>query len=155
MRGGNFTPSPGFAPMGAVLMRYNYNFRFGVSIRRLHKLSRIQNSLRVERLLHHAMQLAHFLGNRQRSPALLRDVDAVFAGDGAASREHLSEQLVQRRLGTRFGAGLLEVHHYVGMNVAVAGMTETSELQSVFFLQTGGKSEKVLEAAARHDDVLV
>ena len=68
--------------------------------------------------------------------ASISQLPAVFAGDGAVPREHLSEQFVQRNLGTRFCAGFLEGHHYVCMNVAVAGMTETGELESVLFLQS-------------------
>src|SRR5260370_32656280 len=41
------------------------------------------------------------------------------------------------------------------VNVAIDGMTETSDGKGVLFLELGGKTEEVFESAARHDNVLV
>ena len=52
------------------------------------------------------------------------------------------EEFVQRRLGAPFGARLVEVHHDIGVDVAVAGMAEAGDGQAVFFLEPGGKLEQ-------------
>ena len=58
-------------------------------------------------------------------------------------------------LGPLRGAGLLVIHHDVGVDIAVAGMTEAGQLQAVLFLQLGGKFEQRLQLSARHHNILV
>ena len=111
--------------------------------------------LRVEGALDGAVEGADFLRDGQRPPALLGQADAVFAGDRAAPGEDLREELVQRGLAAAFGARLGEVHHEVGVDVAVAGVAETGDGEAVLALEPGGEVEQVLEPAARDDDVLV
>ena len=50
---------------------------------------------------------------------------------------------------------LVQVHHHVGVDVAVAGVAETRDGQAVLLLQPGGELEQVFQPAARHDDVFV
>ena len=53
------------------------------------------------------------------------------------------------------GARLGQVHHDVGVDVAVAGMAETRDGQAVLLLQARGELEQVRQPAARHNDVFV
>jgi len=101
------------------------------------------------------MKLAGFFGNSQRPPAFLGDPDAVFAGDRATPSQHLPKEFIECGLTPPFSAGLGVIHHDVGVDIAVAGVTETGELQFVLLLETGGEIEQVLQSAARDDDVLV
>src|ERR1019366_4423503 len=106
-------------------------------------------------MLHSAMQLANFLGDGQRPPALLGEADAVFASDRAAPGKDLLEQFIQGSLATPFGAGLIEIDHDVRLNIAVAGVAETGDRKAVLSLEPRGESEQVFQAAAWDDDVLV
>ncbi len=65
------------------------------------------------------------------------------------------KQFVQSSLAPPFGAGLVEIHHDVGVDVAVAGVAEAGDSKAVFPLQPRGESEEVFQAAARDDDILV
>ena len=111
--------------------------------------------MRIEGGFHGAMKLADLRGGGQFPPGFLGEADAVFAGDGAAPGHDLGEQFVQRVGGTFFSAGLREIHHDIGMDVAIAGMAEAGELQSMFALQLGGELKQIGEAAARDHDVFV
>ena len=79
----------------------------------------------------------------------------MFAGDGAAPRQHLTEQFIERGGRTPFCARLGEVNHHVRVDIAVARMTKAGKLQLVFLLQTRGQREQVFQPAARYDDVLI
>ena len=79
----------------------------------------------------------------------------MFAADGAAPGNDLREKFIQRGFGALLGARLGQVHHDVGVDVAVAGVAETGDGQAVFLLQPGGELEQVFQPAARHDDVFV
>ncbi len=52
-------------------------------------------------------------------------------------------------------AGLVVVHHDVGVDVAVAGVAETGDRQAVLLLQPRGEGKQIFQPAAGHDDVLV
>ena len=54
---------------------------------------------------------------------------------------HPAEQFVQAGFGALLGAGLVVIHHDVGVDVAVAGVAEAGEVQSVFLLQLRGELE--------------
>ena len=63
---------------------------------------------------------------------MLGEADAVFASDRAAPGKDLLEQFIQGNLATPFGAGLIEIDHDVRVNIAVAGVAETSNRKAVF-----------------------
>ena len=121
----------------------------------LDELAGIENPVRVKRMFHRAMQFAHFFRDGQGPPALFGEADAVFAGDRAAPGQDLVEQLIQSSPTAPFGAGLIEIYHDVGVDVAVAGVTETGNRKTVLSLQPGGESEEVFQAATRNDDIFV
>ena len=79
----------------------------------------------------------------------------MFAGDRAAPGDDLREKFVQSRLGAPGGTRLSEIHHYVGVDVAVTGMAETRDGQTVFLLKSDGESEKVFQPAARDNNVFI
>ena len=81
--------------------------------------------------------------------------DAVFAGDGAAPGDDVPEEVVEGSLAAAAGAGLLEVHHEVGMDVAVAGVAKAGDGETVTALEAGGQGEELFKAAAGHNDVFV
>src|ERR1039458_6532757 len=93
----------------------------------LDELAGIENAAGVEGVLHGAMEGAHLFGNGEGPPTFFGQADAVFTGDRAAPGDDLREQLVQRLLAAAFGAGLVEIHHDVGVDVAVARVAEAGD----------------------------
>src|ERR1039458_4741456 len=101
------------------------------------------------------MQGAHFFRYGQRPPAFLGQSDAVFPGNRTAPGDDLIEQLIQSCLATPFGAGLFEINHDVGVDVAVAGVAETGHREAVLSLEARGEGEEVFQAATGDNDILV
>ena len=106
-------------------------------------------------MFHNAVKFARFPGNCLRPPAFLGEADAMFAADGAAPGNDLRKQFVERRPGARLGVRLGEVHHHVGVDVAVAGMTETRDGQAMFFLQIRRKLEEIFQSSARNNNIFI
>src|SRR6185437_16320443 len=90
----------------------------------LNELSRVQDPPGVERMFDCAVQRSALLRHRFWPPAFLGKPDAVFTCDHSAPREHLFEQIVERRLASLQCARLHFVEHHVDMNVAVARVAE-------------------------------
>src|ERR1035441_9745231 len=101
------------------------------------------------------MQVAHFFRYSQRPPAFLGQPDAMFPGNRTAPGDDLLEQLIQSRLATPFGAGLFEINHDIGVNVAVAGVAETGHREAVFPLESRGEGKEVFQATTGDNNVLV
>jgi len=79
----------------------------------------------------------------------------MFAADGAAPRNDLGKEFIERGFSALLGALLVQVHHDVGVDVAIAGMAETRDGQTMLLLQSRGELEQIGQPAARHDDVFV
>ena len=79
----------------------------------------------------------------------------MFATDGTTPGDNLGKEFVQCGFAAALRAGLGEVHHDIGVDIAVAGMTETGDRQSVFLPQLRREFEKLFKFSAWHDDVLV
>ena len=79
----------------------------------------------------------------------------MLTANRATPGDDLCKEFVQCRFGAPGGARLAEIHHHIGVDIAVASVAETGNPQSVFLLESGGKLEKVFQAAARHHNVLV
>src|SRR5690242_13380253 len=121
----------------------------------LNELSRVQDPLGVEGMLDRAVQRAALLRHRLRPPALLGESDAVFTCDHSAPREHLFEQIVERRLASLQRARLHFVEHHIDMNVAVPRVAKAGDGQAMLLLQLFGETEQVFKPTARHGNVLV
>ena len=79
----------------------------------------------------------------------------MFAGDGPAPGQHLPEELIQRGFRPGLAAGLRAVEHDVDVDVAVAGVAESSHRQAVPGLQLRAELEKIFQPPAGHHDILV
>ena len=79
----------------------------------------------------------------------------MFAADGAAPGDDLGKKFIKRGFGMFIGARLVQVHHHVGVDVAIAGVAETRDGQAVLLLQPGGELEQIFQPAARDNDVFV
>src|ERR1035441_9109383 len=101
------------------------------------------------------MQGAHFFRYSQRPPALLGQANTVFPGNRTAPGDDLLEQFIQSRLTPPFSPGLFEIDHDVGVDVAVAGMTETGHREVVLPLETRGEGEEVFQAATGDNNILI
>src|SRR6266571_9154154 len=121
----------------------------------LEELAWVQNAFRVEGVFNGAMQGADFLSSRVRPPSPFGQSNAVFTGDSTAPAEDLMEQIVQGGFASFQRVGLRRLDHHVDVDVAVPRVAEAGHGQAMFFLKPFGESKKVLEPAARHDDVLV
>ena len=123
--------------------------------RRLYEFTRVENSVRVQGEFDGAVEFAGRGGDGEGPPAFFRQADAVLAADGTAPGDDLFEQVVEGGLAAIFRAGLGVIDHDIAVDVAIAGVTETGQLESVFLLELGGELEEFLKPAARDDDVLV
>src|SRR5438552_17117737 len=97
----------------------------------LHELAGIQNTGWVEGSLDFRVEGADSGRRREGPPAFFGDADAVFAGDRAAHGEDAVEQIVKRRVGTFPGAGLIEIHHDVDVDIGISRLAEYSSWQAM------------------------
>ena len=81
----------------------------------------------------------------------------MLAGNHTAPLQHLRKKIVQCAIDF-FAHGCVPVEpirHDVDVNVAVAGVPETGDRKSMFRLKSFGELDKIDNAAARHDHVLI
>ena len=88
-----------------------------------------------------SMELPDFFRNGHRPPFLLGQAYAVLTGNSASPGEHLSKELIESRLAASFRAFLAEIHHDIGVDVAVSSVAKAGYRQSVFFLQMRGEGK--------------
>src|SRR6266446_5661491 len=100
------------------------------------KFSRIQNSVWIENVFELAMQIPRHFAGCLRPPAFLGETNPMLARDHAAPGQHLCEKFVESAVNfVAHGRIAIEtISHDVDVNVAVAGMTETSDRKSVLHL---------------------
>src|SRR5262249_28316447 len=84
----------------------------------------------------------------------LLDADAVLAGDAAALRDALLEDLVARREDALHFLGVAFVEEHDGMEVAVAGVEDVADAQVVLLPDALDLAQHVRQFATRHDPVL-
>ena len=102
------------------------------------------------------MQGTILFREREIPPRHLGDSDAMLARNRSSPGHDLREKLVQRGLGA--GANLRVVviaDHYIDMDVAVAGMSETGNRESAARLESLGEFDQIDELATRNNDILV
>src|SRR5437879_2329685 len=91
-----------------------------------------------------------------RPPAFFCQTDSVFACDHTPPRQHLSKKIVERALDlfSDSRVAIVSIRHDVDVNVAVPGMTEAGDRESMLCLQLVGEFHEIDEMTARHDHVL-
>src|ERR1700730_7170090 len=103
------------------------------------------------------MEFARDIAGGFRPPAFFGQTNAVFPRDDTAPLQHLCEKLIECALDL-FAHGriaIVSVGHNVDVHIAIAGVTETSDWKSVFRLQFLREFDKIDNATARYDDVLI
>ena len=123
----------------------------------IEKFARIQNIVRIESLFQTAMKVTRDLARRFRPPAFFCQTDSVFACDHAAPGQHLGKKIVERvvDLFTHSRVPIVAICHDVDVNVAVPGVTEAGDRESMLCLQFIGEFHQVDEMTARYNHVLV
>lgn len=123
----------------------------------VNKFSGIQNIVWIDNPFDLVVHIAHDLARRFRPPAFFGETDPVFARNHAAPSEHLREKFVERVFYslTNSGIAIILVRHNVYVNVAVAGVTETRDRKTVLRAELLGEFDKIDNATARDDDVLI
>ena len=95
---------------------------------RSEKLPRIEDALWIEGVFECVVCGERDFADRLFEPAFFGEADAMFAGDGAAVFKHPGKELIEGAVGllssTRF---IVVCDHQVGVDVAIAGMTETGD----------------------------
>src|SRR5947199_4865824 len=91
----------------------------------------------IKRVLELAMQTTHDFARCVWPPPFFCQTDSVLARDYAAPRQHLRKKIVERlfHFVAHDRVTIISIRHDVHMNVAVAGVTETGDGKSVFFLK--------------------
>src|SRR4030095_2260327 len=121
------------------------------------KFAGIQNSVGIERLLEPTMKVTRHLARRFRPPAFLCQADSVFACNHTAPSEDLRKKIVERALNL-FADGMVaivSVRHDVDVNIAIAGVAEAGNRESMLCLQLLGELHQIDQMTSRHNDVLV
>jgi len=151
------TNFPGFKiPFGSLQLQITiFQFPIFNSVFSSNKLPRVQNSLRIQRLLNRLMHFARLFGQRLCPPGLLGQSDPMFARNRAAPAQNLVEKFVQRRPAAALCARLIEIDHDIRVNVSISGMAKTSDLQTMLLLQMIRKIEQLFEPPARHNNVFI
>src|SRR5436309_16124303 len=126
-------------------------------IRESKKFARIQNPVRIERLLEPTMKIARHLTRRFGPPPFFCQTDSVFACDHAAPRQHLRKKIVERALDplTHSSVPIVAVCHDVHVNIAVPSVAEASNRESMFRLQLLSELHQIDQMTARDNDALV
>ena len=90
-------------------------------------------------------------------PALFCQADSVFACDHTAPPQHLGKKIVERAFDffAHSRIAIVSIGHDVDMNIAVPGVTEAGNRESVLCLQAIGEFHEIYEMTARHDHVFV
>src|SRR5512139_3167214 len=93
-----------------------------ISIRK--KFSGVEQAERIELLLDRAHQIQRGGIDFTGDEAALFGADAVFAREGAAQRQGLQDDGVERKVGALHLIGVIRVHHEIDVQIAVAGVAE-------------------------------
>ena len=121
------------------------------------KFAGIQNSVGIERLFQTTMKVARDLARRFRPPPFLCQTNSVFACDHAAPCQHLLKKIVERALDlfAHSGVTIVAVCHDVDVNIAVPGVAEAGDRESMLRLQLLREFHQIDETTARHDHILI
>ncbi len=94
--------------------------------------------------------------DRIRKPTLLGQTHPMFPGDDAVVPEDPLEEEVESFVGVSPDHGILVVvHHQVGVDVAVTGMSEAGHRDACLLLQPAGELHQLDQLGAGHHHVLV
>ena len=113
-------------------------------------LPRIQDAVRIERVLELFHQRETRAADRGGEKCFLRQSDAVFAGNRPAECERVVENFVHRAFHARHLVGVAFVGEESGMQISIAHVAEGADAQAVARPHFLDETDHLREFAARH-----